>query len=180
MARVANVFLVGPMGAGKSTIGRFLAERLGLKFYDTDREIERITGADLAWIFDLEGEAGFRSREQEVIAGLTAKKGVVVATGGGSIVRDVNRDHLSARGSVVYLSLSLAGQHERTEHNRNRPMLQTEDRLGTIKQLAEERTPLYESIADISYAMDTSSVQKAVGDILALLDSQTSVGSDWS
>ena len=179
MARAANVFLVGPMGAGKSTIGRLLAERLGLKFYDTDREIERRTGADLAWIFDLEGESGFRDREEEVVADLTAKKGVVVATGGGSIVRAPNREHLAARGTVVYLSLSLSVQHERTEHNRNRPMLQTEDRLATIKQLAVERTPWYESVADVTYAMETSSVQKAVGEILTLLEGQTSVGSEW-
>ena len=102
-----------------------------------------------------------------------------MATGGGSILKDTSREHLAARGTVIYLSLSLSGQYERTEHNRNRPLLQTDDRLATIKQLAEERTPLYESIADITYAMDTSSVQKAVTEILALLDAQKSVGSDW-
>lgn len=179
MARSANIFLIGPMGAGKSTVGRSLADRLGLEFIDTDREIEKRTGADLAWIFDLEGEEGFRDREASVIGDVTQQKGVVVATGGGSILRDSNREYLSARGTVVYLSLSMSGQYDRTEHNRNRPLLQTDDRLATIKQLAEERTPLYESIADISYAMDTSSVQKAVTDILGLLDSQKSVGSEW-
>ena len=89
------------------------------------------------------------------------------------MIKDSSREHLAARGTVIYLSLSLSGQYERTEHNRNRPLLQTEDRLATIKQLAEERTPLYESIADITYAMDTSSVQKAVTEILALLDAQS-------
>lgn len=179
MARSANIFLIGPMGAGKSTIGRQLADRLGLSFFDTDREIERRTGADLTWIFDLEGEAGFRDREEGVIADLTAKKGVVVATGGGSVMRDTNREHLAARGIVIYLSLSLSVQFERTEHNRNRPLLQTDDRLETIKALSQERTPLYESISDLTYVMDSSSVQKAVSEIVTLLDTQRSVGSDW-
>ena len=103
MAEKRNIFLIGPMGAGKSTIGRELADRLHLEFFDSDQEIERRTGADIAWVFDLEGEEGFRKREETVIEDLSEKQGIVLATGGGSVISDQVRNRLSARGIVVYL-----------------------------------------------------------------------------
>ena len=115
MAEKRNIFLVGPMGAGKSTIGRHLADELHLDFYDSDQEIERRTGADIAWIFDLEGEDGFRKREETVINDLTDKQGIVLATGGGSIVTKAVRNRLSARGIVVYLQTTIDKQVARTQ-----------------------------------------------------------------
>jgi shikimate kinase len=110
MAEQRNIFLIGPMGAGKSTIGRHLAQMLHLNFYDSDAEIEKKTGADIAWVFDVEGEEGFRNREREMIDELTQKHGIVLATGGGAIILPENRGHLSARGIVVYLKTSVNKQ----------------------------------------------------------------------
>ena len=153
MAEKRNIFLVGPMGAGKSTIGRHLADELHLEFFDSDQEIERRTGADIAWIFDLEGEDGFRVREENVINDLTDKQGVVLATGGGSVVSKNVRNRLSARGIVVYLQTTIDKQVARTQRDKRRPLLQNDNPEAVLRDLADSRNPLYAEVAD--YVVDT-------------------------
>ena len=143
-----NIFLVGPMGAGKTTIGRYLASELKRDFYDSDHVVEERTGVEIAWIFDLEGEAGFREREKEAIAELTQLSSIVLATGGGSVTTPENRRVLAGRGFVVYLQASLEQQLARTEKDKKRPLLQTDDRQQRIQELHEQRDPLYREIAD--------------------------------
>ncbi len=121
MAEKRNIFLVGPMGAGKSTIGRQLAQQLNMEFFDSDQEIERRTGADVGWVFDVEGEAGFRDREEKIINELTEKQGIVLATGGGSVKSRETRNRLSARGVVVYLETTIEKQLARTQRDKNAP-----------------------------------------------------------
>ncbi len=145
-----RVFLVGPMGAGKSTVGRELAALLGLEFVDADTEIERRTGASIPWIFDLEGEPGFRSREAALIDELSRRDALVLATGGGAITTPANRDALGARGVVVYLHAPVELQLQRTGHDTNRPLLQGDDPRGRLEQLMAEREPLYREVADIT------------------------------
>jgi len=137
------------MGAGKSTIGRQVANLLGLDFDDSDQEIQRRTGVDIPTIFDFEGEEGFRKRERLVIDELTQRDGIVLATGGGAILDPTNRAHLSSRGYVIYLYCSPEQQYERTMRDRNRPLLQTENPLEKLQALLEERDKLYRSTADL-------------------------------
>jgi shikimate kinase len=155
MARIQRVFLIGPMGAGKTTIGRLLAQNLKLGFIDSDHEIEERTGADIAWIFDVEGEPGFREREQKVIAEITLRDGVLIATGGGVVLRPENRLALAGRGTVIYLHATVAQQAARTTRDKQRPLLQTADPEGTLRDLMAVRDPLYREIAD--YVVDTES-----------------------
>jgi shikimate kinase len=145
----ANVFLVGPMGVGKSTIGRALASLLHKTFQDSDHEIEARTGAPVALIFEIEGEAGFRQRESAMIGELTCGHNVVLATGGGVVLSPDNRRYLRERGTVVYLHAPLETLLERTRHDRGRPLLQTSDREGVLKKLLEQRDPLYREVAHI-------------------------------
>ena len=171
MAEKRNIFLVGPMGAGKSTIGRELADRLHLVFFDSDQEIERRTGADIAWVFDLEGEEGFRLREESVIEDLTEKQGIVLATGGGSVISAQVRNRLSARGIVVYLETTIDKQVARTQRDRKRPLLQTEEEPRTVlENLAIERNPLYEEIADVIVQTDDQSAKVVAHKIMERLD----------
>ncbi len=171
MAEKRNIFLVGPMGAGKSTIGRELADRLHLEFFDSDQEIERRTGADIAWVFDLEGEEGFRRREETVIDDLSEKQGIVLATGGGSVVSDLVRNRLSARGVVVYLETTIDKQVARTQRDRRRPLLQTSaDPRTVLENLAVERNPLYEDIADVIVQTDDQSAKVVAQKIVERLD----------
>ncbi|MGB9671184.1 MAG: shikimate kinase AroK [Halothiobacillaceae bacterium] len=149
-----SIFLVGPMGAGKSTSGRLLARTLGLTFIDSDKVIEERTGASIPLIFELEGEAGFRARERAVIDDLTRKAGIVLATGGGAILAPENREVLRARGKVVYLHASVDHQMERTAHDRNRPLLQTPDRRGKLEELMKVREPLYRETAHLVLKTD--------------------------
>ncbi len=144
-----NIFLVGPMGVGKTTIGRVLADLLGLEFVDSDREIEISTGADIPWIFDVEGESGFRLREVRMIEQLSSRQNVVLATGGGVVLAAENRACLSGRGVVVYLRASICQQVERTSRDKNRPLLQTADPETKIRELMPIRDPLYLEVADI-------------------------------
>ncbi len=144
-----NVFLVGPMGSGKTTIGRHLAKALRVEFIDSDHEIEKRTGATIPWIFDIEGEEGFRKREKAVIDDLTQRKGMVLATGGGAILAPENRRCLSSRGVVVYLRASVDELYERTAKDKNRPLLQTDDPKAKLQALLEEREPLYLEVADL-------------------------------
>jgi shikimate kinase len=142
-----NLFLVGPMGSGKTTVGRHLAHLLSRSFVDTDHEIERRTGATIPWIFEKEGESGFRSREEIVIAELTALDNIVLATGGGAVTQARSRDYLRQRGTVIYLYTPVAMQVARTSRDRNRPLLQTENPEAKLRELLELRDPLYRSIA---------------------------------
>ena len=167
MAEKRNIFLVGPMGAGKSTIGRHLAGELHLDFFDSDQEIERRTGADIAWIFDLEGEDGFRAREENVINDLTDKQGIVLATGGGSIVTKAVRNRLSARGIVVYLQTTIDKQVARTQRDKRRPLLQNEDPEQVLRDLAEMRNPLYEEVADYIVDTDDQSARAVANQIIS-------------
>jgi shikimate kinase len=141
------------MGAGKTTIGKYLAQHLKLRFADTDAEIEARTGADIPWIFDVEGEAGFRDREQQVVAEMTLWDGVVLATGGGVVTRPENRQALAARGYVVYLYATVDEQVRRTRRDRKRPLLQKGNPEEVLRSLMEVREPLYREIAD--YIIET-------------------------
>jgi len=166
MAKPQNIFLIGHMGAGKTAIGRFLSREFHMEFFDSDHEIEKRTGATIPWIFDIEGEEKFREREVEVIDDLTQKQGIILSTGGGSILRAENRARLSARGVVVYLHVSLELQLERTARSLNRPLLLVDDREATLKKIRAERQPLYEEIADIICNTDRHTVNSIGGVIL--------------
>src|SRR4051812_21665272 len=138
-----NLFLVGLMGAGKTTIGRILARKLGKRFIDSDHEIEARTGASIPWIFEIEGEQSFRRREAEVIRDLTAQEGIVLATGGGAVLDPDSRALLKARGTFIYLRANVSSIMVRTSHNKNRPLLQTADPRRRIEELSVQREPLY-------------------------------------
>jgi shikimate kinase len=144
-----NVFLIGPMGAGKTTIGRHLATLLHKRFVDADHEIERRTGVAIPVIFEIEGEAGFRRRESAVIGALTQEPDIVLATGGGVVLLEENRQALKQHGTVVYLRADIETLVERTRRDRNRPLLQTGDPRGRIEELLREREPIYRQIADV-------------------------------
>lgn len=169
IVKVRNIFLVGPMGAGKSTIGRALAKELKLEFFDSDEVIEERAGADIAWIFDIEGEEGFRQREVKVISELTQKNNIVLATGGGVIISPENRTVLAARGTVIYLKTSLEQQYERTKRDTRRPLLQTENLTERLEELRESRQPYYEELADISFETDKLTVKAVANNIIKYL-----------
>ncbi len=149
MSDKGNVFLVGPMGSGKTAVGRQLARDLGIEFLDSDAEIERRTGVDITFIFEKEGESRFRDREKAVIGELTQRKNLVLATGGGAILDDENRRALADNGLVVYLRTSVGQQLERTQHGKSRPLLLSEDPAEVLARLMQVREPLYEEVADI-------------------------------
>lgn len=149
MPRSERLFLIGPMGAGKSTIGRLLSEQLSLPFMDLDREIEERSGASIPWIFDIEGEAGFRERESATLTDVLQAASLILATGGGCILSQENRQLLAQTGAVVYLRTSVEQQLQRTAKDKNRPLLQTADPRSVLEKMAQERNPLYESTADI-------------------------------
>ena len=166
MAENRNIYIVGPMGAGKSTIGRHIAQQLHLEFFDSDSEIERRTGAEIAWVFDVEGEDGFRVREASVIEDLTEKQGIVLATGGGSIISKEVRNKLSARGLVVYLETTIDKQLARTQRDKRRPLLQTDKPRQVLEDLAAIRNPLYEEIADLTVRTDEQSAKLVAKEII--------------
>lgn len=149
-----NIFLVGLMAVGKSTVGRLLAESMHKEFYDTDHVIEERAGADLAWIFDVEGEVGFRDREQEVVDELTQCDDIVMATGGGVVLRLCNRKVLASRGVVIHLDSPLERLVERTRRDKRRPLLQQGEPRKTLRRLREERAPLYTEISDYRFVTD--------------------------
>jgi shikimate kinase len=153
-----NIFLIGPMGSGKTTIGKHLAKMFHLQFYDCDHELERLTGASINLIFDIEGESGFRQRERKMLKQLTEKSGVLVATGGGTICNEENRNILRSRGFVVYLKTSVQHQLKRLSMDKSRPLLQSEDKMQRLLDLARVRNPLYESVADLVFTTRGSSV----------------------
>ncbi len=160
-----NVFLIGPMGSGKSAVGRHLARLLRFSFHDSDADIEAKTGVDIAFIFDKEGEAGFRQREEESIERLTRLDRVVVATGGGAVILPANRRLLAERGAVVYLETSVAQQLERTRHGRHRPLLNDTDPGAKLGELMQERAALYSEIADLTVPTDGRRVQLVAEEI---------------
>ncbi|GBG13915.1 shikimate kinase [Novimethylophilus kurashikiensis] len=149
MKMAGNIFLIGLMGAGKSTVGRLLSKSLDKTFYDSDHEIERKTGVNIPLIFELEGESGFRKRESQAIAELVVLNNIVLATGGGAVLLQENRDALSAHGIVVYLRASVDELWHRTRGDRNRPLLQTENPRERLQTLFSQRDPLYREIADL-------------------------------
>jgi len=144
-----NLYLVGLMGAGKTTIGRALARRLAYRFIDSDHEIEARTGVSLPTIFEIEGEEGFRRREAQLIAELVKLNGQVVATGGGAVLRPENRENLKSSGVVIYLDVPLQTLCERTRHDKNRPLLQVSDPLQKLRELHTQRDRLYREVADL-------------------------------
>ena len=163
---LTNIYLIGPMGAGKNTIGRMLAKELLRPFLDSDHVIEERSGADIPWIFDVEGEQGFRERECQVIAEICAQKGVVMATGGGVVGRLENRQNLSTNGFVVYLSAPVFVQLQRTEKDKRRPLLQRPDREEVLARLLSERDPLYRSIADLVLDTEVLSPRQVIKRII--------------
>lgn len=165
MPPVRNLFLVGPMGAGKSAVGRQLARLLHLDFVDSDEEIEARTGVDIPFIFEKEGEAGFRRREVAVIDELSRRDGVVLATGGGAIVDDDSRNRLGARGYVVYLYTSVEQQLARTHRGRERPLLEGADPREVLEALLATRDPLYREVADLVVNTDGRRVQTVAREI---------------
>jgi shikimate kinase/3-dehydroquinate synthase len=167
-----NIFLVGLMGAGKTTIGRLLARKLNRRFVDADHEIEARTGATIPWIFEIEGEACFRRREADVIRDLSAQQGLVLATGGGAVLNPASRALLAERGTVIYLRASIGSILQRTAHDKNRPLLQTADPRGKLEQLWTERDPLYREIADLVIDTGRPNVQSMVQTILDQLAAQ--------
>jgi shikimate kinase len=144
-----NIILVGLMGAGKSTVGRYLAKRMKREFYDTDTVIVERTGVSIPMIFEIEGEQGFRDREECVIKDLSKEQGMILATGGGSVIRQINRQRLATAGTVVYLRGSADLLFSRIRHDTNRPLMQTDNPLKTLKDLLSERDPMYMEVADL-------------------------------
>lgn len=169
MPETRNVYLIGPMGSGKTAVGRQLARLLRSDFYDSDVEIERRTGVDIPYIFEKEGEAGFREREREMIDSLTRLQAVVIATGGGAVLLPENRQNLAERGRVVYLKTSVEQQLDRTRHGRQRPLLYTKDPEARLRELMMQRAPLYESIAAITVVTDGRHVRAVADEILQFL-----------
>lgn len=167
-----NIFLIGPMGAGKSTVGRFLAQRLGYSFLDSDHEIEARTGVTIPMIFDIEGEAGFRDREVLAIDELTQQSNLVLATGGGAVLREENRRALRSRGYVVYLRASVESLIQRTKSDRNRPLLQTDNPEQVIRELLETRDPIYMELADFVVETQQVSIYRVVKYIHETLESK--------
>lgn len=166
---VHNIFLVGPMGAGKTTIGRQLADLLRWEFVDSDHEIEARTGANIPWIFDIEGEEGFRLREEHVIDILTQRRHIVLATGGGAVMRAENRRHLHERGTVVYLETPVERQLERTARDHNRPLLQTPNPRARLTELLRIRDPLYREVAHHIMPTERTSARDVAWHILQAL-----------
>jgi shikimate kinase len=165
---IQRLFLIGPMGAGKTAIGKELARQLGLDFLDVDHELERRTGADIPLIFEKEGEAGFRRRERELIEELTQREGLVLATGGGAVLDPANREALS-RGFVIYLKATVGAQAARTGRNRNRPLLQSDDPTAKLTELFAARAPLYEDLAQLTVDTDSGHVRRIAERIVEAL-----------
>jgi shikimate kinase len=165
-----NIYLVGMMGAGKSTVGRWLARRLKLRFFDSDVELERRCGVKIPVVFEIEGEAGFRAREAQTLQALTALDGIVLATGGGAVLSPENRAQLASHGFVAYLRAHPEDLYERVRHDRNRPLLATPDPLARLRELYVERDPLYREIADLIVDTGAQGVQVLARELLDKLE----------
>ena len=161
-----NIFIVGPMGSGKSTVGKIISDELFLNFFDTDDEIESRTGASIDWIFDLEGEEGFRKRESSILEEMVKQNSIVLSTGGGIILSDSNREMLSSRGTVFYLSTPISVQIERTSKDKDRPLLKNGDPGEILTRLQKERKDLYESVSDHIIETENKSSQEVASEII--------------
>ena len=159
MSKLPSIFLIGPAGAGKSTVGQELAKELKMHFYDTDTTIEKRTGVNISWIYDVEGEDGFRKREHSILTELVEKTDIILATGGDIVLLAENRALLAAKGLVVYLKTTVDEQLERTRRKDHRPLLQVDDVESRLNEMKIERTPLYEEIADVTFQTDSKSVK---------------------
>ena len=164
-----NIFIVGPMGSGKSTVGKIISDELFLNFFDTDEEIENRTGASIDWIFDLEGEEGFRKRESGILEEMVQKNSVVLSTGGGIILSENNRELLSSRGTVFYLATPISVQLERTAKDKDRPLLKNGDPGQILQELHEKRKNLYKSVSDHIVETENKSSQEVASEIINLV-----------
>ena len=164
-----NIFIVGPMGSGKSTVGKIISDELFLNFFDTDEEIENRTGASIDWIFDLEGEEGFRKRESGVLEEMVQKNSVVLSTGGGIVLSENNRELLSSRGTVFYLATPISVQLERTAKDKDRPLLKNGDPGQILQELHEKRKNLYKSVSDHIIETEDKSSQEVASEIINLV-----------
>ncbi len=164
-----NIFLVGLMGAGKSTIGRQLARELGKQFRDSDSEIEKRTGVSIDVIFDIEGEQGFRRRETGMLQELVEERGIVLATGGGAILASENRQLLRDNGLIIYLKASAEHLAGRVKLDRRRPLLQTGDKLATMRELMTQREPVYQQLADMVVETNNRSIPRVVREISKMI-----------
>ena len=164
-----NIFIVGPMGSGKSTVGKIISDELFLNFFDTDDEIESRTGASIDWIFDLEGEEGFRIRESSILEEMVKQNSIVLSTGGGIILSDSNREMLSSRGTVFYLSTPISVQIERTSKDKDRPLLKNGNPEEILTRLQKERKDLYESVSDHVIETENKSSQEVASEIINLV-----------
>ena len=164
-----NIFIVGPMGSGKSTVGKIISDELFLNFFDTDDEIESRTGASIDWIFDLEGEEGFRKRESSILEEMVKQNSIVLSTGGGIILSDSNREMLSSRGTVFYLSTPISVQIERTSKDKDRPLLKNGDPEEILTRLQKERKDLYKSVSDHVIETENKSSQEVASEIINIV-----------
>ena len=164
-----RLFLVGLMGVGKTTLGKLMASHLGLRFVDCDQEIECRSGADIPWIFDLEGEDGFRDREASVLDALTKETGLLLATGGGVVLREQNRKLLRSRGLVLFLDAEVELLLQRTKKDKNRPLLATGNSRKILEKLKEERDPLYREVADLHVTVHDENTHKVMERIMEML-----------
>tara|TARA_B100000700_G_scaffold196801_1_gene216573 strand:- start:116 stop:649 length:534 start_codon:yes stop_codon:yes gene_type:complete len=169
--KTMNIFIVGPMGSGKSTVGKIIADELFLSFLDTDEEIETRTGASIDWIFDLEGEDGFRKRESSILQDMAKRNSIVLSTGGGIILSEENRELLSSRGTVFYLATPISVQLERTAKDKDRPLLKNGDPEKILTKLQKDRESLYEAVADHVVNTENKSSQEVASEIIKLVKS---------
>ncbi|MGD8378709.1 MAG: shikimate kinase [Gammaproteobacteria bacterium] len=165
MQQEPRIFLIGPMGAGKTSIGRQLARLAAIPFHDTDLYIQQRTGVDIPLIFDIEGEAGFRRRETDALKHLSAESRWIIATGGGAVLAEANRRLMQERGHIVYLRAGVDAQMRRTRRGRHRPLLETEDPAGRLRELFEDRDPLYGELADTIVETDRRNVREVAREI---------------
>ena len=164
-----NIFIVGPMGSGKSTVGKIISDELFVNFFDTDDEIEARTGASIDWIFDLEGEDGFRKRESEMLEEMVKKNSIVLSTGGGIILSKLNRELLSSRGTVFYLSTPISTQVERTSKDKDRPLLKNGDPAEILTNLHNERKDFYKAVSDHVVDTGNKSSQEVASEIIKVV-----------
>ncbi len=176
MRNLSNIVIIGPMGAGKTSIGKALANRIAWNFYDSDQVIEDRAGVDLLWIYDLEGNSGFMKREAIIIEELMQKSKIILSTGGNTIANPANREQIKSRGLVIYLSVSLDDQLVRTGYSKKRPLaLENAARLSTLKKLHEEYLPIYEQLADITYHTDNKQTKVMVTDLANLIQAELNI-----
>ena len=174
--QLKRLFIVGPMGVGKTTVGKLLASELGLRFLDSDREIERRTGTNISWIFDVEGEKGFRDREEQVLEDLTRETNVLIATGGGAVLRERNRENLKIRGLVIYLNADLTLLVKRTKDETKRPLLKGKSAKKVLEKILRERGSLYKEVSDLEVKVTEKSIKNTVAEILKTLQEEAEFG----